>query len=114
MQYETRAAYVKTYYQFQLRDRVVPEPRRGEVQLRIAACSICGTDLSIAGKTAKKWSLFGHEVSGVVTAIGSGVTRCVVGDRVALDSSAPCGACEECLAGRPLECLDVQSYWDKY
>ena len=114
MQYKTRAAYVKTYYQFQLRDRVVPEPGPGEVQLQIAACSICGTDLSIAGKTAKKWSLLGHEISGVVTAIGPGVTRCAVGDRVALDSSAPCGECEECQAGRPIECLDVQSYWDKY
>ncbi len=114
MQYKTRAAYVKTYYQFQLRERVVPEPGPGEVQLQIAACSICGTDLSIAGKTAKHWSLLGHEISGVVTAVGPGVTRCAVGDRVALDSSAPCGVCEECRAGRPLECLDVQSYWDKY
>jgi L-iditol 2-dehydrogenase len=114
MRVETRAAYVKTYYQFQLRDRIVPDPGPGEVQLQIAACSICGTDLSIAGKTAKKWALFGHEISGVVTAVGSGVTRCAVGDHVALDSSAPCGTCEACLAGRPLECLDVQSYWDNY
>jgi threonine dehydrogenase-like Zn-dependent dehydrogenase len=114
MQYPTRAAYTKTYYQFQLRDRVVPEPGPGEVQLQIAACSICGTDLSIAGKTARRWSLFGHEISGVVTAVGAGVTRFVPGDRVALDSSAPCGECEECRAGRPLACLNEQSYWDKY
>jgi L-iditol 2-dehydrogenase len=33
---------------------------------------------------------------------------------VALDSSAPCGVCAECCAGRPLDCLDPQSYWDKY
>lgn len=114
MQLQTRAAYTKTYYKFQLRDRVVPEPGPGEVQLQIAACSICGTDLSIAGKTAKQWSLFGHEISGVVTAVGAGVTRFAPGDRVALDSSAPCGECEECRAGRPLSCLDKQSYWGKY
>lgn len=114
MQYPTRAAYTKTYYQFQLRDRVVPEPGPGEVQLQIAACSICGTDLSIAGKTARQWSLFGHEISGVVTAVGEGVTRFAPGDRVALDSSAPCGECEECRAGRPLSCLNEQSYWDQY
>jgi L-iditol 2-dehydrogenase len=114
MQYATRAAYTKTYYQFQLRNRIVPEPGPGEVQLQIAACSICGTDHSIAGKTAKHWSLFGHEISGVVTAVGEGVTRFAPGDHVALDSSAPCGACEECLAGRPLSCLNEQSYWDKY
>jgi threonine dehydrogenase-like Zn-dependent dehydrogenase len=110
----TRAAYVKKYYRFSIRERTVPDPGPGEVQLQIAACSICGTDLSIAGKTAKQWSLFGHEVSGVVTAVGSGVTRFKPGDHVALDSSAPCGQCELCRAGFPMECTDIQSYWDKF
>jgi L-iditol 2-dehydrogenase len=110
----TRAAYTRTYYQFDLRERAVPDPGPGEVQLQIAACSICGTDLSIAGKTAKDWCLFGHEVSGVVTAVGQGVIRFAAGDHVALDSSAPCGHCEDCLAGRPLDCSDIQSYWDQY
>lgn len=114
MQQPTRAVYTKKYFQFDIRERVVPDPGPGEVQLQIAACSICGTDLSIAGKTAHDWSLFGHEVSGVVTAVGPGVTRCRVGDRVALDSSAPCGECRDCRAGRPLECSNVQSYWDKF
>ncbi len=86
----------------------------GEVQLQIAACSICGTDLAIAGQTAKAWSLFGHEISGVVTKVGQGVTAFVPGDRVALDSSAPCGQCVRCRNGHPLECVDIQSYWDKY
>ncbi|HRW47335.1 MAG TPA: alcohol dehydrogenase catalytic domain-containing protein, partial [Caldilinea sp.] len=110
----TRAAYVKTHYRFDLRERIVPDPGPGEVQLQIAACSICGTDLHIAAKTAKRWSLFGHEVSGVVTQVGAGVTRFAPGDHVALDSSAPCGACELCRAGFPMECTDIQSYWDKY
>lgn len=109
----TRAAYVKTHYRFELRERSVPDPAPGEVQLQIAACSICGTDLSIAGKTAKRWSLFGHEVSGVVTQVGAGVTRFQPGDHVALDSSAPCGECDLCRAGFPLECTNVQSYWGK-
>lgn len=109
----TRAAYVKTHYRFEMRERAVPDPGPGEVQLQIAACSICGTDLSIAAKTAKRWSLFGHEVSGVVTKIGAGVTRFAPGDRVALDSSAPCGECDLCRAGYPMECTNIQSYWDK-
>ncbi len=114
MPISTRAAYVKTHYRFDLRERTVPDPGPGEVQLQIAACSICGTDLHIAAKTAKRWSLVGHEVSGVVTQVGAGVTRFAPGDHVALDSSAPCGACELCRAGFPMECTDVQSYWDKY
>jgi L-iditol 2-dehydrogenase len=114
MEYGTRAAYTKVYYQFNLRDRVVPEPGPGEVQIEIAACSICGTDLAIAGKTATDWSLFGHEVSGIVTDVGEGVTRFKAGDHVALDSSAPCGECAECKAGRPLDCTNIASYWDHY
>jgi len=110
----TRAAYTKKSFRFQIREREVPDPGPGEVQLQIAACSICGTDLSIAGKTAKDWSLFGHEISGVITKVGPGVAAFAPGDRVALDSSAPCGACEMCCAGYPMECTDVQSYWGKY
>jgi len=109
----TRSAYTKSYYKFDLRERAVPAPAPGEVQLQIAACSICGTDLSIAGKTAKTWSLFGHEISGVITAVGEGVTRFQTGDHVALDSSAPCGRCDSCRAGWPLECTDIQSYWGR-
>ena len=114
MSIATRAAYVKSYYRFDLRERTVPDPGPGEVQVQIAACSICGTDLHIAAKTAKRWSLFGHEVSGVVTKVGAGVMHLTPGDRVALDSSAPCGVCELCRAGFPLECTDIQSYWDNY
>ena len=84
------------------------------MQLQIAACSICGTDLSIAGKTAKQWSLFGHEISGVVTAVGAGVTRCAGAITWRWIQARLAALCEECRAGRPLECLDVQSYWDKY
>jgi Zn-dependent alcohol dehydrogenase len=41
MQLEMRAVYTKAYYQLEVRERVVPDPGPGEVQLQITACSIC-------------------------------------------------------------------------
>ena len=110
------AAFVKSTYQFDLRDGLVGPPGRGQLLIDIAACGICGTDLHIADRIAADWQTFGHEVAGTVAAIGDGVTQFAVGDRVALDSSAPCAVCETCLAkpigrGRPDLCPQSLSYW---
>lgn len=106
-------ALVKLPYQVEIRQ----EPSRplvaGELRLEVAACAVCGTDLHIISKLATDWQPLGHEVSGTVTEVGPGVTRFKVGDRVALDSSAPCGECERCRAGTPLECRQSQTYWGK-
>ena len=110
----TRRAMVKAPYQFETRQETLPALKDGDLLIDIAACAICGTDLSIAGKLAKDWQPFGHEVSGIVRAVGAGVRDFQPGDRVALDSSAPCGACERCRAGAPLECTAVASYWGRY
>ncbi len=44
--------------------------------------------------------IIGHESSGVVLAVGSGVKHLDVGDRVALEPGVPCGSCEHCKSGR--------------
>lgn len=109
----TRRAFVRTYFDFEIREDRLPPPGEGEVLIEIAACAVCGTDLSIAGKTAKDWSSLGHEISGVIREVGPNVQRVQVGDRVALDTSAPCGTCDKCLQGRPVACRRPASYWGK-
>ena len=109
-----RRALVKRRYEFDIREEALPSPAEGELLVEVAACAVCGTDLAIAGKTAEDWQPFGHEIAGVVRATGDGVTRFAPGDRVALDSSAPCGTCERCRQGRPLECRDPRSYWGQW
>jgi L-iditol 2-dehydrogenase len=112
----TPAAYVKSAWQFQIRQIDLPECAAGEILVEVAACGICGTDQHIADRTATDWQSFGHEVAGTVRAVGAGVTRFAVGDRVAVDSSAPCGACANCLPqpygrGCPDICLAPVTYW---
>ncbi|MBM3501543.1 MAG: zinc-binding dehydrogenase [Armatimonadetes bacterium] len=111
-----RAAYVRSPWQFELREAPLPDPGPGQLLLEVAACAVCGTDFHVADRQAPDWQPFGHEVSGVVRRVGEGVTRFVPGDRVALDSSAPCGRCEVCLPppqgrGRPELCRSVATYW---
>lgn len=76
----------------------VPEPAAGpgDVVLRVRSCGICGSDLGyvklggVAGPGPEPMAL-GHELAGVVEAIGEGVTSLAVGDRVVLDPRDPQG-----------------------
>ncbi len=105
-----RSAHVRAPWQFEVRDLPLADPGPGQVLVRVAACGVCGTDLHIADRQATDWQSFGHEVAGTIEAVGEGVSRFSLGQRVALDSSAPCGKCATC-ARRPDLCPTPLSYW---
>lgn len=84
-----------------LEQQPVPEPHAGEVLVQVAAATTCGTDL----KTYQRGhpllfrhtpAGFGHEVAGIIAAIGRGVTTFHAGDAVVVANSAPCLACFYC------------------
>jgi 2-desacetyl-2-hydroxyethyl bacteriochlorophyllide A dehydrogenase len=79
-----------------------PTPESGEVVVEVAACGLCGTDLHIrAGEFAPALPIIpGHEFAGTVVALGGGVDRVRVGDRVAVDPSLYCFKCPRCRTGR--------------
>jgi L-iditol 2-dehydrogenase len=75
----------------------VPTIGVGEVLIRVAACGICGTDLKkIEHGFVAAPQIFGHEVSGTVVAVGPGVTKWKLGDRVMSFHHVPCGSCFYC------------------
>ena len=75
----------------------VPAIGAGEVLIRVAACGICGTDLKkIEHGFVAAPQIFGHEVSGTVVAVGAGVAKWKLGDRVMSFHHVPCGACFYC------------------
>ncbi len=89
-----------------------PVPGAGEVVVTIAAALTCGTDV----KTLRRGhpvmiphvpTVFGHELAGRVTAVGTGVRHLREGDCVVAANSAPCGECRPCLGGRPNLCEDL-------
>ena len=69
----------------------------GEALIRVAACGICGTDIKkIQHGFVAPPQIFGHEVAGTVVAVGRGVRRWKVGDRVVSFHHVPCGRCFYC------------------
>jgi (R,R)-butanediol dehydrogenase / meso-butanediol dehydrogenase / diacetyl reductase len=87
-------------------------PAAGQVQIRVSHCGICGTDLHIFhGKMdhrVTKPQVFGHEMSGVLTAIGEGVEGWAEGDRVTVRPLDPCGQCPACKAGHSHICMKLK------
>lgn len=81
-------------------------PQRGEVQVRMSAAGVCHSDLHvIKGDLPMPTPIIpGHEGSGIVEAVGEGVTEVEIGDHVLPMWRMSCGRCEYCLSGRPALC----------
>jgi S-(hydroxymethyl)glutathione dehydrogenase / alcohol dehydrogenase len=82
------------------------QPRAGEVEVAVAAAGVCHSDLHIV---LGDWPhpvplVLGHEGSGVVAAVGPGVTTVSPGDHVVLSWVPACGQCRYCRRGRPAQC----------
>ncbi len=82
-----------------------PDPRAGEVLVRLRSVGICGSDMHYysegfcAGTDALYPSVLGHEPAGEVLAVGPGVESVRQGARVAVEPALRCGRCEPCLTG---------------
>ncbi len=85
-----------------------PEPRSGELLVKVAACGLCHTDLSYIDygvPTFKKPPLIlGHEISGTVAALGSNIEGWKEGDKLLLPAVYGCGKCNMCRNGRENVC----------
>ncbi len=96
------------------RDVAAPGPRAARV--RIAAGGICGSDLhyfyhgGFGTVRLKQPMVLGHEVAGVIDAIGAEVRSVAVGDHVAVNPSRPCRTCAYCQQGLHNHCADVRFY----
>src|ERR1700757_1592029 len=91
-----------------------PAPSAGEVRVKIATGGICGSDLhyyhhgGFGTVRIKEPMALGHEIAGVVEAVGEGVTHLKPGTRVAVNPSRPCGVCIHCQEGMRNQCLDMR------
>jgi len=75
----------------------VPNIGLGEMLVRVHSCGVCGTDLKkISTGSHSAPRIFGHETSGVVAAVGEGVTQFRPGDRVMVFHHIPCRECFYC------------------
>jgi L-iditol 2-dehydrogenase len=83
-----------------------PDPGPGEALVRVAYCGICGSDFPryFDGAVHSFPQTLGHEFSGTVEAVGTGLEGVSAGDRVAVAPLVPCGQCPACRDGAPALC----------
>ncbi len=92
----------------------VPAPGPGEVLLKMAVGGICGSDLhyyqdgGFGPVRVREPIIPGHEASGHVAGLGSGVSEFGIGELVAVNPSQPCGRCHFCQQDLSIHCLDMQ------
>jgi len=92
-----RAAVYRGVDDVRLEEVAVPAIGAGELLVRVHTCGICGTDLKkIATGSHSAPRIFGHETTGVVVAVGQGVSHYQAGDRVMVFHHIPCGDCYYC------------------
>jgi aryl-alcohol dehydrogenase len=84
------------------------KPRANEILVRIIGVGVCHTDLKVRDgvRPAPLPIVLGHEGSGVVEQVGSGVTKVQPGDHVVLSYNS-CGLCANCQSGRAAYCQHV-------
>ena len=100
--------------EFRLAQQTIEEPGPGEVQVRVRAVGICGSDLHSYAEGAVGDSpciypmVLGHEPAGTVVKAGAAVTGWAEGDRAALEPAIYCYHCEFCRSGRHNVCAHIR------
>lgn len=91
-----------------------PTPGRGEILIKVRSAAVCGTDIrmitnGVAGIDEEHPRILGHEIAGVIEALGENVSGYSVGQRVAIAPNMGCGICEPCIRGNGHLCPDYKA-----
>ena len=101
----------------QMEMKEIPEPEivnSGDVKIRMSVVGVCGSDIhyytqgQIGSQVVRYPFTVGHEGAGIVTGVGSDVTRVKPGDMVAIDPAMPCWECDQCKEGRHHTCRNLR------
>ena len=106
-----RAYEVSGQGNFKLVERTAVDPSPNSVRVRVEACGVCHSDaLAVYGMFRPDPAdpiIPGHEIAGVIEAVGSNVTSWHVGDRVGVPFlNGPCYQCDNCRRGEFVSCTD--------
>jgi D-arabinose 1-dehydrogenase-like Zn-dependent alcohol dehydrogenase len=97
---------------FALVERPIPDPSRGEVRIRVEACGVCHSDslAKTGGFPGQRYpTVPGHEVAGVIDALGAEVPEWKVGQRVGVGwHGGHCGHCQACRRGSFIDCVNLK------
>ena len=106
-----RAAVFHGRNQLRCEEVTRPDPKAGEVLIKVSRCGICGTDSHIFRGNFPAPNLpliIGHEFAGTVAAVGAGVKSVKPGDKATADINIACGTCWFCRHHQKLFCAEVR------
>lgn len=92
-----------------------PEIGTGEILLKVKAAAICGSDLRMIqngypGVSRETPRIYGHEIAGVIEAVGDGVAGYRPGMAAAVAPNMGCGRCDACVSGHTHLCRDYRAF----
>lgn len=101
-----KAAFLEEPKKIVQRTIDTPEPKAGEVRIKLSKVGICGSDvhLFLGHRSLSKPTVIGHEGLGMIDKVGEGVIGRKVGERVAVEPNIPCQRCKFCQSGRGYIC----------
>src|SRR5881396_2820365 len=104
-----RAGVYRGSGQVAAEDVSVPKISEGEMLIRVAACGICGTDVKkVRHGLVRPPQILGHEIAGIIVAVGPGVRGWKIGDRISSFHHIPCGTCFYCERRLYSQCSQYQ------
>ena len=104
-----KGVFVLGNHQVEVRELPLPEPEHGQVRVQAVEAGVCGSDLhGYRREPGEGTARFvqGHELTGVIDAVGPGVEHLKAGDRVMAYQAWGCGYCEYCASGRSNLCYN--------
>ena len=110
---QMRTSYLMKQGEISLTTSATPLVEHDQVLVQVAAVGVCGSDVhyyqhgKIGPYEVKQPLILGHELSGVITAVGQDVDPSRIGQRVAVEPQRPCGKCEQCTSGRYNLCPEM-------
>lgn len=111
-----RASFLDKSKRIYSEEIAVPTLDADQVLVKVESVGICGSDVhyykhgAIGPYVVEKPIILGHELSGVITAVGSDVAQSRIGSRVAVEPQRACKVCKQCLAGRYNLCPEIEFY----
>jgi L-iditol 2-dehydrogenase len=111
-----RAAVLTHTRQIEVLRVPTPPMQPGDVLIRIAAVGLCGSDVHfyengrVGDLSVNQPLILGHEASGTIVAVSTGVDPDRIGERVAIEPQRPCRHCRYCLTGRYNLCESIQFF----
>ncbi|MEP4146993.1 MAG: Zn-dependent alcohol dehydrogenase [Halioglobus sp.] len=102
-----KAAVCRSFGQpLEIEELTIADPGVGELRVRLAACAICHSDVTLAegGWGGELPAVYGHEASGIVEAVGAGVSGVKPGDHVVVTLIRSCGNCHYCSHNIETQC----------